>query len=162
MENGWNQKRRYRQDIKKYLSELQHLVYQPVTEMDLLSLEETTAYRTVAIELEQMPIFSFTVDADMRRGENFSSYIHRLYLRNSEPMLLWTQFSNVCGAYVLKSIKEFNFSFEFAAVEGGVIVLLAKNKKDKLLLDFDTDEHSEGNLMTTEVRGKSWTTLSYK
>ena len=77
-------------------------------------------------------------------------------------MLLWTKFSNVCGAYVLKSIKEFNFSFEFASVEGGVMVLLAKNKQDKLLLDFDTDENSGRNLMTIEARGKSWITISYK
>lgn len=162
MENVWNSKRRYGQSIKKYLSELQRLVYLPVTETALLSLEETEAYRAVAIELDQALISSFTIDADTRRGEHFSSYIHRLYLQNSEPILLWTQFSNVCGAYVLKSILEFNFAFEFAAIEGGVIVLLAKNKKDKLLLDFYTDENSEENLMTIEVRGTNWATLSYK
>ena len=59
----------------------------------------------------------------------------------------------------IDGLDEFNFSFDFSDEHAGIIVLLAENQLDKLLLDF----YEDGGVtyLDIEAYGENWSKVDF-
>jgi len=61
-------------------------------------------------------------------------------LIQGEGILLFTDYSKYCGALQLNSLCDINWDFNFNDDPTGILVVLAKDLKNKLLLDYYENE----------------------
>lgn len=150
----------YKKHLASYLGELGELVTCQPLAHSLKSLEFTEIVREQARVLDAKPCSKFEVNFDMRCIPRFSSYVQTLYEKNSSQIYIWTAKSNYCGIFEIPSLLEFNFCFEFDVNQEGIIVLVAANMTDKLVLDFSYDALC-GYSLEIETKGDNWPLVKY-
>lgn len=62
------------------------------------------------------------------------------YFKSKENIYLFIPLSEDCGAVEIDSINSFNFNFKFTDEPSGIISIISKNSKEKILLDFYEEE----------------------
>lgn len=68
--------------------------------------------------------------------------------------------SNYCGLYKISSINMVDFSFPFNVNQEGIVVFLAEDINDKLLLDFSCNSQGK-EVLEVESQGKNWSLIRY-
>lgn len=150
----------YLKCINDYLVELKTLTNKKVKKEELSDLDEVEVKRDESSRLKSLPEYEFTIAFEEKEHGRFNSYINSLYEVNQSELYLWTKNTNACGLYKTESIKNVNFTFPFNVNEEGIIVLLASNLKDKLVLDFYEDSDDE-LCLDVEARGDNWSKIKY-
>jgi hypothetical protein len=140
---------------KRYLDQLSELVGREVTEEQLSSLEEVQRLNEVASQLNGGPKRVIKIAPEDLARERFRLLVHALAKANPSPVSIWLNATASCGTLFLSKLDEFNFAFQPNAIPEGVVVLLTKDGKDKLLLDINPDE------VEVELQGEMWANSEY-
>ena len=128
--------------VQKYLAELNSICTKPVTEDQLLSLEET--YDIIEKTTSHIPSESIT-----KEQINFDQKIRLRHVIDEVKtsfdggLYLFTEHSKMCGALYLEDIYQFNSDFNFAAEHAGIISLINREITFKLLLDFYEEQSQQ-------------------
>lgn len=157
-----NSKLMYKKNLKSYLNELGDLTKKMPSESELLTIELTEKERTRACMVRAKPSLKFEINFEDKSRSRFKMFVKSLYVKNPSPIYIWTARSNYCGAFEISSILEFNFDFDFNVNSEGIIVLLAKNMEDEMVLDFSPSigDLSQNNL-EIELFGDNWPSAIY-
>lgn len=130
-----------------YLRELEHLIIPNYNEDRILSLEKTLGLSKVKGNVQK-----HSLSFDNKRA--LKIIIEKLISIKDGEVFLISQYSLLCGAYALKSLREFNSDFEFKAEHQGLIQLRLADISNELLLDF-YEENGE-RLLVVEIIGNEW------
>jgi hypothetical protein len=153
---------RYKRNIKLYLNELRELSLEVPLESDLLSLEATEQIRSGSKEaLKGQHTRKIRLDFNEKNTERFKNYVANLHRLNPEPVFIWIARTNTCGLYSVSSLLKFNFDFSFDVNKEGLIVLLANDMNDTIILDFSCDESKSRNELEIDVCGDRWASIEY-
>jgi hypothetical protein len=160
--NDRKQTIQYKRNVQQYLSELSALCLHEPLENELLSIERTEQIRLASMEsLRGKPVRKIQMDFDEKKTPKFKDYVARLYRANPHSIFVWTAKSNSCGLYEISSLLEFNFDFEFSVNDQGIVVLLASNLSDNLVLDFSVDEKLSRQILEVDACGDHWFAINY-
>src|SRR3954462_2914831 len=127
----------YRRNLGLYLRELSMLSGRNVTRAELSPVEDVVCHRASAMaRLNANNVTTFTIPFDEKRAAAFAKYIDSLYAANRAPVYVWTHRTEVCGAFLLGSVRQLDTSFDFEINEEGIVNLLAADFADELMLAF--------------------------
>lgn len=151
----------YKREIQRYLLELKELCLETPLESKLLSLDATEQIRSRVQALKGKPSRRFQIDFCGKKTASFRNYVEKLNNANPHPVYVWTEKSNSCGLFEISSLLKFNFDFRFDVNEQGIIVLVASDLTDKLVLDFSKIENSSTYQLELELHGDHWPLVDY-
>lgn len=146
--------------IKKYLMELSAIAGRQVREGELGSAEEAAVIRAQCVNFNDQPLVDFELRFSCLSGDSFEAYLSRLQAANHSPIHVWTSDSIDCGVWTASSLAAIDWSFAFDALEDGVVVLLANDLQDRLLLDFFRSDDGEA-MVRVEAQGANWASVRY-
>lgn len=152
----------YKREIQRYLLELKELCLQPVSTSDLFSLENTERIQRDSLRsLEGKSTRRILIDFEEKKAVKFKDYVAKLHDANSHSVYVWTERTNQCGLHEISSLLEFNFDFRYDVNEQGIVVLLASDLTDNLVLDFSYNERSAKYDLVIDVLGNHWSAVDY-
>lgn len=152
----------YNREIQRYLLEIKELCLQPAAASDLLSLDHTERIREDSLRsLNGKSTRRIVIDFEQKKTIKFKDYVAKLHDANPHPVYVWTERSNQCGLHQIHSLLEFNFDFRFDVNEQGIIVLLASDLTDNLVLDFSYNERLSRYDLVIDVLGDHWSAVVY-
>ena len=144
-------KQRGKQVIDLYLEELNNLFNSSITKDNLLSLEVTDEIIS-KLSLERYKLIKTSFD--FKDKAKLSACINDLIKLYSGPVLVFTSYSEFCGAVEVSSLARFNVDFNYKDEHAGIISVISKDLKNKLLIDFY--EEQGDFFITIETRGVLW------
>ena len=145
-----NQKKRRlygKQYLNIYISEINNLVDYSVTKSNLISIEITD---TLLIKDEDL---SIKKRIDFNEKSEFLNVIISK-ISNDENVFLLTSYYKDCGAVLINSIKSLNTNFNFNDEQSGLIEIIDKQLKNKIILDFY--EENGKTQLEIEILGVNW------
>jgi hypothetical protein len=160
MMTNMRQKIQFKKNLPSYLIELKKLTGIDVNSESLSSVEDVESIRKKASALGSAKTTKFVMDFEEKNSERFKNFIENLFRSNNGPIYLWTSRSNLCGLYKLDSIRMVDFSFPFDLNPEGIVVFLAEDTSNKLLLDFSVDSQGQ-EILEVELQGKNWPLVKY-
>ncbi|WP_277557991.1 hypothetical protein [Ereboglobus sp. PH5-10] len=145
----------YRKSLAKYLEELRELINVPVTEVTLVPLDEVARIRKKLVEkITICPQKKFRIPFPEKTGQRFRTFIEQLEQLNSSPIYIWTEAANGCGLFQASSLIKINLDFSYDVNSQGIIVILTKDLRDRMIWDF-FEENSE-KIIEVELMGETW------
>lgn len=150
----------YKRHINNYLQELKTITGHPVLEKQVVDLDKIEVIRSQASRIDKFPVSKITIPFSDKVSKRFSHFVEQMREKNASPIYIWTQNTNSCGLFKIDNISQFDFSFPFEINKEGIIVFLASNFRDKLILDFSLNEKSE-QVLEVEAQGENWPSLVY-
>lgn len=161
MSSGIANRLAYKRYLQSHLSQLSHLTNRYIGENDLLPLETTHSIREESKQLLDMSsLRKFKIDFSEKLGVRFEEFVRNLHALNPNPVYIWIEHTNTCGLLEIRSIIEFNFKFDYAEINQGIVSLLTKDMRDNLVLDFFEDS-SGARFIEIELAGYNWPTCAY-
>jgi hypothetical protein len=141
--------------LPAYLAELRVLTGRNVTADELLSAHETLLLRGMLKQIPKRQCTNACIAFGARTSSSFTRMIERLSALNATPVVLWLEKSNDCGALVLQSLRDINFSFPFDAIPDGIFVVATTDGLNRMVLDFS---EMEGGQLSLEIElcGPHW------
>lgn len=153
-------KLRQRLHLKRYLEELEALAGRPVEVSELGSLQQAAALRAVAQKLNTQSAAHCEIRFSDKGSERFKRFLQNLADSNSSPIYVWTPRTIDCGTFLIPSLKEIRFDFEFAINDEGILAFTTSDLIDSLLLDFSITPMGE-QVMKIETQGVNWSRVIY-
>lgn len=144
----------------RHLRELGQLVGRALTADDLLSLEDTESLRVQALSVVRAPSWRCEIPFADMQSPRFAQLVGALQKANPSPIYVWTPLSNVCGLLRPVALSDLRFDFDFTVLPDGILVLLAADFQDQMLLDFSEGEDA-GQLLEVEGAGAHWGQIKY-
>lgn len=146
--------------LKRYLEELSALTGRSVQADELGSLEQAAAMRMAAQKLIAQPFARYEIKFSDRSSERFRKFLQRLTDANPSSVYVWTEHTIDCGAFLVASLAEIKFDFDFAINDEGILAFTTSDLADSLLLDFSSTPAGE-QVMTVETQGPNWASAVY-
>lgn len=143
-----------------YLSQLSELFGGPVTQEQLLSVEETSALQEQSRKHKREPMWRVEVPFSERLGPRFKSLLSELRDRNPRPVHVWIERAHTCGVPRAVPLADLNFGFEFHRLPSGIVTIATADLEDDMILDFSRDEQDKETL-EIEVSGPRWGNARY-
>jgi hypothetical protein len=143
-----------------YLAELKQFTGINVDSKSLSSIEEVERIREQSLVLNDLKMSRFSMRFSDRNSEQFKKFIESLKKANSNSIYIWLYGSNLHGLFKVASIDVINFSFPFNVNQDGIVIFLASDFNDKLLLDFYCDSEDQ-EILEIELRGKHWSSIPF-
>ena len=120
-----------RKIMNKYKIELLKLINGEFENSRLTSLEK---YDNISKAIESQ---NYSLQFKLLKKFDFKlDPLNVLCLDKKNDVLLRTKYSQYCGIYVLNNIDSFNFSFGFNDEHSGLITLIDKYYRWKIIIDF--------------------------
>ncbi len=156
--NSPHDKFKFNQLMPTYLKELSQLSIDKFDEKYLATPEVTEKIRKEVKRSELKK--KIEIFFEEKEAERFRCFVNNLHEHNKSPIYIWTERSNTCGIYEISSVIRFNFGFPFTVNHEGVIVLMAKNLTDEMILDF-YDDFDKKKKLEIELFGPNWSNVNY-
>lgn len=121
----------YRTHLTQHLAELSRLTNQSVSATDLLSLDETDRIRKRSKTMIRQPKYKTVIPFSERSGPRMIELVTEIYRQYPQPVYLWTEHANECGALRLASILDFRLDFDFNVDTNGVFTFQTENLEQK-------------------------------
>lgn len=150
----------FKANIGQHLAQLSRLTGTIVHKESLLSPKETEALRAKSRATEYAPTWRCTVEFSEKTGPRFQRLVDALGEMSPDGVYIWTPLSNVCGVLRPVALKSIQWGFSFDLIPEGILVLLAADLADKMLLDF-SDGPTAGKELEVEVSGQHWGNSSF-
>jgi hypothetical protein len=157
-----NGKLRRKLRLKQYLEELSVLTARTVHADELGSLEHAAAMQSSAQKYNVEPdvVVYRTRFAD-KSSEQFKKFIRGLRDANSSAIYVWTPRTIDCGAFLVPSLDDVNFDFDFNINSEGILVFVTSDLEDRLTLDFSATSNGE-HVLRIETQGMNWPKVRYR
>lgn len=149
----------FRQSLVLYLDEVRKLSSEPASEDALTSLEELTSLREAVKRLASCPRKKFQIPFEEKTGERFRAFAKRLTELNSSPIYIWTDAANRCGLFQVSSLSQLKLDFPYDINPQGIVVLLARDVRDRMIWDFSEDGATK--VLEVELIGETWPQAQY-
>lgn len=146
---------RRRLALRQYLTEVAHLSRVPISESDLLSLDDT---RQIS---DQTRVLSTSSKAVWRmlfehlKSDEFVAFVRSLDELCRGQITLWTPRSRACGCILLPSLQDVRFDFNFDLIPEGILSVVTRNLQNRLLLDFRRNAIHQQEVLI-ETYGPEW------
>lgn len=132
MEETIEQKKRRlfgRQYLEEYLESIHKITI--IKNPKILSIVETDRINNNQNKLNN----SFSIKLLFDNKSELKNIILKQF-KSKDNVYLFVPLSKDCGAIEMNSIINFNFNFDFTDEPSGIISIISKNLKEKILLDF--------------------------
>jgi hypothetical protein len=145
----------FRNNMRRHLTQLSRLTGRIVAKEDLLSLDETEALRARSKAVAYTPSWRRTMKFAEKSTARFQRLVARWHEQNSSGAYVWTPLSNDCGVMRPLDLASIHWGFDFELIPDGILVVLAADLNDKIILDFSESQEGDREL-ELEVSGKDW------
>ena len=145
----------FKASISRHLAQLSQLAGHAITKEDLLSPEQTEILRGRSKESEYAPAWRWTGEFSEKTGQPFQRLVGQFEELSPGGVYVWTPLSNVCGVLRPISLRSIQWGFDFDLIPEGILVFLAVDLRDKLLLDFAETAETR-RVVEIEVAGPHW------
>lgn len=136
------------QNLQSYLEELNKIVKENVDSANLLSIVDTDELLNNDLARRQMKSFRIFFD----EKEQLQNLIEENVQNIGAGYFIFIKYSIDCGTLFINRLESFNFCFSFNSVLSGLITLLRKDLKEKIILDFY--EESDNKYLEVEFYGE--------
>src|SRR5688572_7986602 len=119
--NNMASKLSFKNELRRHLEELGHLIGRPVLEPELLSPTETKAIQAQAKQIPREPSSSFEINFEEKDQPRFHRFLAQISQANTNDVFIWTPASNTCGVLRPLPLSNFKTTFPFDINPEGII-----------------------------------------
>ncbi len=148
------------QSLERYLNELSQLTGRNVICTELGTVNDALEIQKASQKFITQKVSTYEIPFSQRNSTKFLKIIEELYNKNPLPIYIWTPRTIDCGTFLVFSLRDIHFNFEFNINTEGIIVLLSHDLVDRVLLDFFELNTGERR-MKIAIQGDNWESIHF-